>query len=153
MLQHYHGERIIGSSCPDPEELNGCPGRNSWTMPSASMLGWWAGWRSWSSERICIYSPAGNNLTTQRKQFITTSLLAASRTSGMLMAGDFNCVTGQLDVEENYRTSTDSSSRPQRCTQRNMSLWAVIHIPSSRIFSIETGSSIPDPGHCSHWIR
>ena len=52
---------------------------------------------------INVYGPSGTNLTAQRREFISTTLLAACRTTGTVVAGDFNCVTSPLDVEENFR--------------------------------------------------
>ena len=81
---------LIHESLPDAWVENLHPGR---------LQACWVG----GFKILNVYGPAGTNLAQQRRTFLTTSVLAACRNSQMVMAGDFNCVAGPLDVEENYR--------------------------------------------------
>lgn len=50
-----------------------------------------------------VYSPAGTNMNNERRDFFSRHVLSELRLNNMIMAGDFNCVTEQQDVEENFR--------------------------------------------------
>ena len=50
-----------------------------------------------------VYAPAGTNLAPQRREFFSTSLLAACRKERLVIGGDYNSVVDPLDVEENFR--------------------------------------------------
>ena len=50
-----------------------------------------------------VYSPAGTNMNNERREFFSRHILSQLRLNNMMMAGDFNCVTEQQDVEENFR--------------------------------------------------
>ena len=50
-----------------------------------------------------VYAPAGTNMAGDRRAMFTGELLAACRQAGCMVAGDFNSVIDQRDVEENYR--------------------------------------------------
>ena len=48
---------------------------------------------------INVYSPAGTNMNNERREFFSRHILAKLWYNNMIMAGEFNCVTEQQDVE------------------------------------------------------
>jgi len=90
------GEGMLGIGVLVHESLSGAWVEN--LHPGRLQACWVGGFKI-----LNVYGPAGTNLAQQRRTFLTTAVLAACRNSQMVMAGDFNCVAGQLDVEENYR--------------------------------------------------
>lgn len=73
----------------------------------------------------------------------------------MIMAGDFNCVTGQLDVEENFRNkrSMEMIQMVQTFNLRDFfreerPIHQGIHLPSAWIYVSLVRLYLPDPG-CS----
>ena len=99
----------------------------------------------WGFKILNVYCPAGTNLAQQRRTFLTTSVLAACRNTQMIMAGDFNCVTGQLDVEENFRN------------KRSMEMIQMVQTFNLRDFFREEQHYIREytfhrPGSTSAWL-
>ena len=58
-----------------------------------------------------VYAPAGTNMAAERRALFSGPLLASMDKSAMLLAGDFNSVISEQDVEANFKNKLSREMR------------------------------------------